>query len=325
MYEDRLNRIQNECFGVRIVEPGGMLRPWASEESVKPEKTRWWLPFLLLISCSSALAQTIALSDGTKYLSEDSTFMTNWEGAASPLQSGSDSPSSGQSLPKPEKSAPKQYGWHIAIYPALAWVPVFGTSVTLPSLPSQPITTPGPSGSTDSGLNGAFFGGARFEKSKWSVDALFMWAALSAQRQTPFTKVNLDFVFGDIRGGREVFRGFYLEGGVRRLALDVHATVGSASASRSPGFWDPLIGLSYRRQLGNKWRILIHGDGGGFGAGSDVDITATARAEWQFVRHVGLTMGYGGMHLSKSDTIAGRTLKLSPTLHGPIFGLGVFF
>jgi len=94
-----------------------------------------------------------------------------------------------------------------------------------------------------------------------------MWAALSAHRETPFAKVNLDFVFGDIMAGREILPGLYAEGGVRRLSLDIHAAVESSSASRSPGFWDPLVGLTYRRQFGRKWRILIHGDGGGFGPG----------------------------------------------------------
>ncbi len=225
----------------------------------------------------------------------------------------------------PDKPAQKPYGWHIAIYPALAWVPVFGTSVTLPSLPSQPISTPGPSGSASGSFNGAFFGGARIEKGKWSADALFMWAALSAQRESPLVNVNLDFVFGDVMAGREVLPDFYVEGGARRLALDIHATVLSSSASGSPGLWDPLVGLTYRRQLGRKWRILIHGDGGGFGVGSDVDVTATGRAEWQFARHFGIAMGYGGMHFSESDTVKGRTLAISPTLHGPIFGFGIFF
>ena len=169
--------------------------------------------------------------------------------------------------------AKKPYGWHIAIYPALAWAPIFGTSATLPG-------QPGPSGSTSSSLNGLFAAGARFEKGKWSADAMFMWAALSAQRKNPLVDVNLDLILGDAMAGREILPNLYMEGGVRRLALDIHATVGSSSASRSPSYWDPLVGLTYRRQLGRKWRILIHGDGGGFGVGSDVDVTATARAEW---------------------------------------------
>ena len=36
-------------------------------------------------------------------------------------------------------------------------------------------------------------------------------------------------------------------------------------------------------------------------------------------------VGYGGMHLSDSNTVDGKTLKISPTLHGPIFGFGIFF
>jgi hypothetical protein len=69
----------------------------------------------------------------------------------------------------------------------------------------------------------------------------------------------------------------------------------------------------------------MHGDGGGFGIGFDVDVTASGRAEWQFVRHCGLAMGYGGMHFSQSETIARQTVSISPTMHGPIVGLGNFF
>jgi hypothetical protein len=40
-----------------------------------------------------------------------------------------------------DKSAQESYGGHTAIYPALAWAPVFGASVALPPLPSQLIAT----------------------------------------------------------------------------------------------------------------------------------------------------------------------------------------
>lgn len=230
-------------------------------------------------------------------------------------------------FPPPAKKPKKPYEWGIAIYPALAWVPIFGASVTLPSpppLPGHP-SAPGPSGSTSSSFNGAFFGGARIERGKWSADALFMWTDLSGERTNPLVKINLGFIFGDAMVGREVLPRLYLEGGFRRIALDITATVGSDSASRSPGFWDPLVGLTYSRQLGRKWRILGHADGGGFGVGSDTDIAVTGRAEWQFVRHFGLGMGYGVLHLNKTDTVANRSLTISPTLNGPIFGFGVYF
>ena len=290
------------------------------------QRNQWPLLFLcVFLICPIAFSQQSPLSIEEMSGAEDIGTMT----AAEPTPGSLTLETDGRALPPspqtPNKPRKEPYGWRIAIYPALVWAPVFGTSITLPPAPSQPITTPGPSGTTDSSLNAAYFGGTRLEIGKWSGDLLFMWAALSAERKSPLAKVNLDFVFGDVLIGREVLPGFYVQGGARRLALDLHATVESSSASRSPGFWDPLIGVTYRRQLGRKWRVLVHGDGGGFGAGSDVDVTAIGRAEWQFARHFGLTMGYGGMHLSESDTREGRTLKISPTLHGPIFGFGIFF
>ena len=288
------------------------------------EENCWCLLLLLFTSCSPALPQAVTVAGNEDNGSANNPWTMEQETVA-PLQLATD----GQApSPPPQTAGPpaeKPYGWHIAIYPVLAWAPIFGASVTLPPLPSQPIATPNPSGSASNSFNGAYFGGARFEKGKWSADALFMWAALSAQHKSPLVDVHLDFVFGDAMAGREMLPNFYVEGGVRRLALDIHATVNSSSASRSPGFWDPLIGLTYRRQLGKKWRIQIHGDGGGFGVGSDVDVTATGRAEWQFARHFGMAMGYGGMHFNESSTVNGRTLKISPTLHGPIFGFGIFF
>jgi hypothetical protein len=241
-----------------------------------------------------------------------------------PLERATNEPVSSQTPQAPIKAEEKPYGWHYAFYPALAWAPIFGVNVTLPSLPTNPIA-PGPSGTTNHAFNGAYFGGARVEKSKWSADVLFMWAALSASRTTPYTNVDLGFIFGDGFVGHEVLPKLYLEGGFRRLALDINATVLTDSASRSPGYWDPLIGLTYSRPLGKKWRVLLHGDGGGFGVGSNVDIAVTGRADWQFARHVGVTMGYGYMHFNCSDTVLDRTLTIRPSLNGPIVGFGIYF
>jgi hypothetical protein len=290
---------------------------------MKPDQKWCCLIVFIFAFCSTAFPQAITLAsdanDGAGYVSssvQPETF--------APHESATDSGAPSVPAEASAGAGREPYGWDIAVYPALAWVPIFGSSVTLPPLPSNPIA-PGPSGSTNNSFNGAYFGGARIEKNKWSADGLLMWAGLSASRTTPRTDVSLDFVFGDAMVGREVFPNLFVEGGFRRLALNVDATVGTDSASRSPGYWDPLIGLTYRRHLGQKWRILIHGDGGGFGAGSDVDVTATGRAEWQFARHFGVAMGYGGLHFSNSDTKSGQTLKISPTLHGPILGFGLYF
>jgi hypothetical protein len=287
---------------------------------MKPNRSYWCPYFLFLVSLSHAFPQTITAANSGGARPADG-FEISHSSVASlePAADGQGSSPAPQTLVQSEE---RPYGWHTAIYPALAWVPIFGSSVTLPPTPSNPIA---PSGSTSNSFNGAYFGGARFEKGKWSADALFMWAALAGERTTPHTSTNLDFIFGDAFVGREVLPNLYLEGGFRRLALNINASVGTYSASASPGYWDPLLGVTYRRQLGKKWRVLIHGDGGGFGVGSDVDIAATGRAEWQFARHFGLTMGYGGMHFSDSTTVPGGKLTISPTMHGPILGFGIYF
>ena len=280
---------------------------------MKPNRILW-LVSLLFALCSSSLAQDAVMppqvaADGGDGSAFGSLAMERPRGEPFMLDD--------QATPQE-----KPYPWKIAVYPALAWAPFFGAGVDLPPTPSHPIES---TGSTTSSLNGAYFGGARVEKKKWSGDILFMWAALSANRKSPVTDVNLDFVFGDAMVGYAVLPGLYVEGGFRRLALDITATVNSSSVSASPGYWDPLIGLTYRRELGKKWRVLAHSDGGGFGAGSDVDVTVTGRAEWQFARHYGVTFGYGLMHLSDSTSVGEGTLNLRPTLHGPIFGFGLYF
>jgi hypothetical protein len=289
---------------------------------MKPDPKSWLLLFLFA-SGSPALPQAGLLAgDGNNSLGNVSWTLNQETVAPLRLASDGQAPSPQQTRPSSERP----YGWAYALYPAMVWAPIFGASVTLPPLPptpSNPIVTP--SGSTSNSFNGAYFGGVDIKKNKWSADCLFMWAALSASRTTPHTNVGLDFVFGDAMAGYEILPNLSLEGGFRRLALDINATVLDDSISRSPGYWDPLIGLTYRKQFNNKWRMTIHGDGGGFGVGSDVDVAITGRAEWQFARHYGITMGYGGMHFKDSDTVDGQTLTISPTMHGPIFGFGFFF
>jgi len=211
---------------------------------VKIKYVCWFWLLLLFILCSPALPQAFTVAgDGTN--TSANIAWTIEPATVSPIlltTDGEAPPPTPQTAGTP---AEKPYGWNIAIYPALAWAPIFGTSVTLPGQPS-------PSGSTSSSLNGLYAAGARFEKGKWSADSMFMWAALSAQRQRPLIDVNLDLVLWDAMGGREILPNLYLEVGFRSLALDIHATVGSSSASRSPRYWDPLIGLTYRRELGRK-------------------------------------------------------------------------
>ena len=80
-----------------------------------------------------------------------------------------------------------------------------------------------------------------------------MWAALSGERTTPHTSVDLDFVFGDAHVGREVLPNLYLEeadSGVWHWTFTRRLTQ-TARAVR-PGTGTLSSGLTYRRQLGRK-------------------------------------------------------------------------
>jgi len=222
--------------------------------------------------------------------------------------------------------------WTVAIYPVFAWVPVFGANVTVPSLPSIPGRPSGPSSGTASGsFNGAGFAGFDIQKSRWSVNGEFLIASVSGDNTNPKVHVGMKIYYGQFMAGREVLKGLSLEGGARRMALKISASVGdNPEVTRKPGIWDPLVGMTWRHQMGKKWMLQAHMDGGGFGVGSDVSIGASARADWRFARHFGLTMGFGALHFRISDTVldntaAKKTLLAKQTLYGPLFGFGIYF
>ena len=222
--------------------------------------------------------------------------------------------------------------WKVELYPVFVWAPFMGASVNLPqfpdlpNLPDLPNGPPGPGGKVSSSFNGAALFNTRIEKSKWAVELSVLWAGVSAETTSPKVKVKADLIYGQAMGGREILPDLWLEGGVRRLALNVGVTVLQfPEVSRKPGVWDPLIGVSYRHPISNKVAIDLHADGGGFGVGSDVDYAATGRFDWRFARNFGLTAGWGLLHIKISDTVLRRTLSVSQTLHGPILGIGFFF
>jgi hypothetical protein len=123
----------------------------------------------------------------------------------------------------------------------------------------------------------------------------------------------------------------YLEGGVRRLAVDVSARVlDYPEVSRKPGVWDPIVGMTYRVPMGEHWLLTMHGDGGGFGVGSEVDVNASLTLDWRMARHFGMALGYGLLYFRLEDQLLDssrveKTLKLGTTLHGPIIGFKLLF
>jgi hypothetical protein len=221
--------------------------------------------------------------------------------------------------------------WNVEFYPVYVWAPFMGAKLTLPTFPDSPNLPdlPGggaPSSSVTSGIKGAAFVAFRVEKGKWVVDANALWAGMSVDKVSPKVDLGLDIIFGQGMVGYEVLPGLTAEGGVRRMALNVSVTLFQfAQLDRKPGVWDPLVGMSYRRALGRKWRMDLHADGGGFGVGSQNTYALTAQMDYRFSRHLGMTLGYGLLHFKIADTVLQRTLTIDQTLNGPILGFGIYF
>jgi hypothetical protein len=226
--------------------------------------------------------------------------------------------------------------WKVAIYPIYGWLPVFGASVNLPDFPNLPNLPgggiSGPAGGKVSGsFNGAAFAGVDLEKNRFTATATLLYAGLSGDSTNPKAHLGLDVIFGQAMGGYKVSKSVSLEGGFRRMALKISTSVGTRpEVSRKPGIWDPLVGITWKHQIGRKWMLRTHFDGGGFGVGSDVSAGASASADYRFAKHFGVMMGFSALHFQVADTrfdetrIA-RTLKIKQTMYGPLFGFGIYW
>lgn len=213
--------------------------------------------------------------------------------------------------------------WNVTVYPIFAWLPVsLGIAVDVPE---------GDGGGLfgeiiDSRFDGAYFGGAAASNGPWRLEGYGMWAAFGGDRpDLPFLEVDLDVVYGDVRLGRRVARDFYVTGGVRRVALEYDIALGTLPRfSRKPGVWDPIVGVGWHR-VGPTIEWHASFDGGGFGIGSDVDLAAGVRVDWKPVPHFGVAAGYNVLYLQVTDSLAGSTVVIEPTLHGPVVGIGLYF
>ena len=264
--------------------------------------------------------------------------------AATPAFCATEAPASSEGVAAPDSGSPDSTGsssgsawetdrsaWKVAIYPVYLWLPVFGAHIDMPALPTLPSNPGVGSGTASSAFNGAGFAAFEIQKSGWSGDGAFLLASISGDNTNPNVNVGLHIKYGQLMGGHEILKGLSLEGGVRRMAFNINATVGAyPEVRRQVGVWDPLLGLTWRRQLGRKWMLRAHMDGGGFGVGSDVTLAGSIRADWRFAKHFGVTFGAAALYFDISDTVidsAGfkKTLVARQSLYGPIAGFGIYF
>jgi hypothetical protein len=227
-------------------------------------------------------------------------------------------------VPQQADAQSGQQDWDVSVYPFLAWVPLgIGIDVDIPPFQGD---FGGAGSIVDSRFDGAFLGGVTASNGTWRIEGDGIWAGFGGDRvERPNLSVDLNIIYGHATLGRRIAPGVFLTGGVRRVALNYDIRLGELPPlSRTPGVWNPLLGLGWHHAGPTvEWHASF--EGGGFGVGADVDLAGTVRADWKPVRHFGLTGGYNVLYLKVTDHVAGRPVKVEPTLHGPVLGVGFYF
>ena len=236
-------------------------------------------------------------------------------------------------LAAPQSSTSNTRPTRVIIYPLLFEATVFGASADT-SGDGGGGDGGGAAGETDFSFNAAWMAGALVQFPRWFVEGNATWAAVSASRVTPFSRIDSDIWLADVRGGPRLKAGFSATGGVRRVAVNLDASLTTvASPATVPvetkiGLWDPLVGVDWRREFGSL-SVNANAQVGGFGIGTDLDVTSDVHADWRFVPHVTLRFGYQTIYYrwTADATVNGvsRALKGRQTLHGPSIGLGIEF
>ena len=215
--------------------------------------------------------------------------------------------------------------WDVSVYPVLVWVPL-GIDINVDVPPFE-----GGGGGIgdiiDGRFDGAYLGGVSATNGKIRIDADGIWAAVGGDRiDTPVLSVDVDLIYFHGSVGYAVVPNLFVTGGVRRFAVDYSIKFGSdRSFDRKPGFWDPVVGVGYHR-IGNVFDVHGVFETGGFGVGTDIETNAALRFDFKLARHFGLTLGYNVLYFKASDDDGlPRVFEVKQTLHGPVFGFGLYF
>jgi hypothetical protein len=214
-------------------------------------------------------------------------------------------------------------GWQVSVYPIFVWVPAgIDISVEIP-----PDDGGGGGSIVDSRFDGAYLGGLSADRGNFRFDVDAIWAGFGGDRpELPFLTVDADLIYFHATAGPRIAPNLYVVGGVRRVALKYNVTLGNRPEfERTPGVWDPIVGLGWHRAVGNSLAFHSTFEYGGFGVGSDVDLAAGFRLDWKMVSHFGFTAGYQVLYLKVTDDAGGREFGVKQTLHGPIVGIGLYF
>ena len=186
----------------------------------------------------------------------------------------------------------------------------------------------------DVGAQGYF----ELRKDKWGayVDATYLKVSGDAKVgpvgidiETSTTLVGAGILYRIYEGfagaeGNPVATDIFIGG--RYLKLDVEldfAAVADVSADKN---WiDPIVGVTYSRDMSKKFLIRTTADIGGFGIGSDFTWSATILGGYRLGRRTNIWFGYRYLDIDYDSGSGARKFEHDVVMHGPILGASIHF
>jgi hypothetical protein len=141
------------------------------------------------------------------------------------------------------------------------------------------------------------------------------------------TLVELGAIYRFYETGRHIFEGL---GGARFTNMDTEVTITSpipilpSRLESKQEWWDPIVGVRYKWQISEKWKLTLRGDIGiGFGAGDTSDST------WNVIgliffkpwKHVGFLGGYRALDVDYETGTGIQQFKYDMLMHGPVIAV----
>ncbi len=166
--------------------------------------------------------------------------------------------------------------------------------------------------------------------SNWGLffDYNYVDVSASGTLVTPPATITIDFAstLVEVGGLYRIKNGphaFDMLGGVRYTKLEPDLTITPPGGKRglTEDWYDPIVGVRYFYDFGNKWMLSARGDIGGFGVGSDFTWNVSALVHFQPWKNVAIVGGYRALDQDYEDGSGLNRFAYDMRLAGPLFGL----
>ncbi len=108
------------------------------------------------------------------------------------------------------------------------------------------------------------------------------------------------------------------------MQTDINVSPGP-DVSQGKDWIDPMVGVRSVFDLGERHKISLRGDVGGFGLGSDFSWNLVGLYGFNFARHGTLFIGYRGMYVNYHEGSGTSRFEYKMTTHGPVLGVDIHF